>query len=253
MSREKPMYGTSILKAVSVMQCISEQEEPMGASRIAHHTGLPRSTVFKLLDTLTAVGFVEKSAHDATYRLGIGLVKLAGNAMEQLDLVQVARPYLKELNRQTEETIHLGIPEHDQVVYVDKLESRQAVRMYSRVGKTAPLYCTGIGKAMLSRFPSKRLDAYLKEVHPAAYTSRTLTDPEAIRRDLEASRSRGYAIDHGEHEEDVRCIAVPLYRGDKVYGAVSISAPEYRMNAERVAQLLPKLLRCQQNILHRLP
>ncbi|WP_146172110.1 IclR family transcriptional regulator [Melghirimyces profundicolus] len=251
-SEMKPAYGTAVLKAAAILQCLSGSDSPLGVSEISRKTGIGKSTVHKLLQTLIHVGYVEKTQRDARFRLGIGLIKMAHNSLSRMDIVQVSAPFLETLNEETGETVHLGVPDGHQVVYVNKLESRRAVRMYSRVGLTAPLYCTGLGKAILSCFSPEEFSRYLEETKLRSYTQNTLSSPSALTREMETIRKRGYVIDDGEHEEEVRCIAVPLEKGSRIFGAVSVSAPRYRMDDGVLLKYLPPLKICQKNILERL-
>lgn len=248
----KTPYGTSLVKAAMILQYLAEQGEARGVSEIARSTGISKATTFKLLETLQQIQFVEKKGDQAHYGLGVGLAKLAHSSLSNMDLVSVSRPYLEELNRQTGETIHLGIADGPSVVYVMKLESRLAVRMYSRVGISAPMYCTGIGKALLSTFDEDTLQEYLTEVELHPFTAQTITTQDHLVREIAQIRYQGYSIDNSEHEADVRCIAVPLYRNNRLYGAMSISAPSYRMSDETLLGYLPVLLKNQREILDRL-
>lgn len=246
--RTKAPYGTALLKAVEVLEHLANHAEPQGVSDIARHTGLQKSTVFKLLETLQTVRFVEKTAQ-SQYRMGVGLVRLAHTALDQIDLLSIAQPYLAQLNDETGETVHLGVADGNRVVYVAKLESRQAVRMYSSIGKSAPMYCTGIGKALLSRYRPEELEEYLESVERVAWTERTVTGKEALRQEIHRIQVQGYAMDDGEHEADVRCVAVPLGKGESLYGAISVSAPKYRFDDAARNRWLPLLRDCQAHVL----
>jgi DNA-binding IclR family transcriptional regulator len=244
-------YGTAILKAVKILDFLSSRHEPQSLSEISVGTGLNKATAYKLLETLQMVRYVEKNK-DAGYRLGIGLAKLAYSSLQSLDIVQVATPFLEVLNEQTGETVHLGVLDRDEVVYVSKLESKQAVRMYSKVGNASPLYCTGIGKAILSTFSEERLSQYLDGRTFHRFTDSTITTAEGLRNEVNKIRQMGYSVDNCEHERDVRCIAVPLYRDNRLYGAMSVSAPSYRMTDDTLTKYLSLLKQCQHEILERL-
>jgi DNA-binding IclR family transcriptional regulator len=245
------LYGSAIVKAVEILEYLAEKSEPQGVSEIGRALDMNRATVYKLLETLQVVRFVEKLERDATYRLGLGLARLAHRALQQMDVVQAAQPALEWLNEQTQETVHLGVLDENVVVYAAKLESKQAVRMYSKLGNASPLYCTGIGKAILSTFDELALNRYLKAVELRRYTDHTITDREALKEELQRIRARGYAIDNCEHEPEVRCVAAPLYKQGVLYGAFSVSAPSYRMDDETIARYLPMVRQCQEMILAR--
>lgn len=242
-------YGTSILKSVDILKYMADEPHSKGVSEIARDLNMNRATVYKLLETLQLVGFVHKKQSDSTYTLGPGLARLAHRAYEQLDIASIAQPFLEVLNRETKETIHLGIADENMVVYVAKLESTQAVRMHSRVGNASPLYCTGIGKALLSSWGEEALDHYVRNTEFRRYTPSTITDGITLRSALQDIRKNGYAMDNCEHEEEVRCIAFPLYKDGVLYGAFSVTAPSYRMDDHTVKRYIPLMKACQDKIL----
>jgi DNA-binding IclR family transcriptional regulator len=248
---KKTPYGTALIKAVGVLEHLASHRDPQGVSEIARSTGLNKATVYKLLETLQDVRFVEKTDL-SQYRLGIGLVRLAQSSIDQIDLVSIAQPVLVKLNDKTGETVHLGVMDRNRVVYVAKLESRQAVRMYSSIGKSAPMYCTGIGKALLSKYSVEQLTQYFTDVQRVPYTSSTIVAEDALRRELLRIQAQGYSMDDGEHEEDVRCIAIPLYKGQELYGAISVSAPKYRFDDAALHRWLPLLQVAQAKMVDKL-
>ncbi len=245
-------YGTSIIKAVDILKYIGNQTSPSGVSQIAKDLSMNRATVYKLLETLQLVGFVHKRENDSTYTLAAGLARLAQRAYEQIDIAAVSRPYLERLNQETKETVHLGIADNNMVVYLAKLESQQVVRMHSRVGNSSPLYCTGIGKAILSTWTQEDIDHYLQHTELKAFTPHTITDKQQLLEVLSDIRQQGYALDNFEHEAEVRCIAMPLEKDGVSYGAFSLTAPGYRMDDEMVRKYIPLLKSCQEEILKNL-
>ncbi|OYD06705.1 IclR family transcriptional regulator [Paludifilum halophilum] len=251
-NQKKTPYGTAVLKAISILEYLSEKEEAQGVSEIARGTGLNKPTVFKLLETLTLVGWVEKEEREARFRPGLSLIRLAQRSLDQMNVVKLTEPELKQLNEETGETVHLGLLDKWQVVYVNKLECKQTVRMYSQIGRTAPLYCTGIGKALLSCLTEEELGQFFAETELKPFTPQTITRREELLQNLEEIRSKGYAVDKGEHEEEVRCMAIPLQHQNKVYGAVSVSAPRYRTDDERLLRFFTPLENCRRRILERL-
>ena len=245
-------YGTALVKAVKILEFLADQPRGQGASEIARQTGMNKATAFKLLETLQMVGFVEKSPQDSRYKLGFGLIKIACNSLQQIDIVTITAPFLAELNQDTAETIHLAVLNHSDLIYVAKLESTQPVRTISRIGSTAPLYCTGMGKAMLSTFTHREAEAYLAGTCLERHTPSTITDKNELRRELELVRQQGYAVDNSEHEADIRCIAVPLLAKARLWGSISISAPKYRMDDAAIQRHLPALFAVQRKIIERL-
>lgn len=222
---------------------------PKTVTDIARETGMGNSTAYKLLETLQLMGYVERTPF-TTYKLGVALVRLASSYLsDQNGFVAIAEPHLRKLNQLTGETIHLGIRDESHVIYLSKLESTQVVRMHSKVGDKSPLYCTGLGKAILARMAEDELDEYLSKAELVRYTDTTLTTPADIRNEIEKIRNQGYSIDNSEHTEDIRCIAISLQYSNRQCGAMSISAPKYRMDDDTLLSYLPQLLRARDEIL----
>ena len=178
------------------------------------------------------------------------LYALSGQVVENLDLVQIARAPMEALSRQVHETVHLVVPEGTDIVYVHKVDVEQgAIRMFSRIGMRRPMYCTGVGKAMMACMSDEEVDRIWDSSDIQAYTPHTIVTRERLHDVLEAVRHRDCAFDNEENELGVRCIAAAIrdYTG-KVCGALSISAPLMRMSDSYLAQLQPALLATRDHI-----
>ena len=249
MNDTKTPYGSAVIKAGAILGALSSDDGPKTVTEISRDTGISKATVYKLLETLQLMGLVERTPF-TTYKLGVGVVRLARSYLsEQNGLAAIAEPYLRQLNELTGETIHLGLQDGLEIVYLVKLESTQVVRMHSNVGQASPMYCTGLGKAILSSLDDSNIEDYLKQVELHRYTSTTITKPELLRLEVQRIRKRGYAMDNGEHSEDVRCIAVAFPHNRKQWAAISISAPLYRMEDATIQAYAPHLLKARSAIL----
>lgn len=156
---------------------------------------------------------------------------------------QVAAPHLRRLNRRTGQTVHLAAHESGQVIYIDKLDSVQTVRMYSQIGAPAAMYCTAVGKVLLSALPKAQREAHLATIDYHRYTDRTIGGPDELRAELDRVRAQGWAQDRAEHESFINCIGAPVTDGTgRVVAAVSVSVPDVLLNYEQVLDLLPQLL-----------
>ncbi len=139
--------------------------------------------------------------------------------------------------------MHLAAWENGEVVYIDKLDSVRSVRMYSQVGVPAALHCTAVGKVLLAALPKRQREALLASMDYHAYTPQTITDPDALRDELDDVRARGWAQDRAEHESFINCIGAPVTDHDgRIVGAVSLSVPDVLLNYDQVLELLPDLL-----------
>lgn len=211
---------------------------PLGLLELSSRLSLHKSTVHRLLTSLTHLGYVTQDEQSSKYRLTFKIMEVANKMMAKLDILEISRPCLKQLMEKTGETVHLVQLDGNEAVYIDKVEAYQnSVRMVSKVGNHIPLYCSGVGKAIAAQLDNDRLkriwhDTKIKKMTP--YTILTLT---AFMEELKHVREKGYALDNEENELGVRCIAasLPGYEGSPLY-AFSISAPVNRMSDEKIEQ-----------------
>lgn len=213
----------------------------MTLDEIARRSGVHKSTASRLMRTLQRHGFVQ--VQNRHYRLGLGIFSLAHAAAEQLDIREVARPHLESLAHLTRETVHLAVLDDQEVVYIDKIDSQHPLRMYSRIGRRAPCYCTGLGKALLAFLPPGEREKTAAAITYRRFTRNTITDPADLLAHLEQVRRQGYAVDNHEHEDEIHCIAAPIHGLDgRPVAAVSIAAPRSRMPRPELESYVPALL-----------
>jgi DNA-binding IclR family transcriptional regulator len=218
-------------------------EGPASLEQAANRIGVHKSTALRLLRTLEQHGFVHRQS-DYRYRLGGRLFSLAQLALESIDVRVVAAPHLADLNERCGHTVHLAVYEDGEVTYVDKLESRYPVRMYSRIGKRAPLTASAVGKVLLADLPEARRREVVEALEFPAYTARSLRLPSELLTELELVRQQGWAVDRGEYEETVNCVAVPIRGVDgRVIAACSVSTPTVVAPLAALRRLVPDLLR----------
>jgi len=199
--------------------------------------GCSKPTAHRILHTLAARGFLRVDAERGRYTLGATNLRLGMAFLERLDLRAEALPLLRQLAHRTGETVHLGVLDRCDVVYIEKVESKHAVRMFSRIGNTMPAYSTGVGKAILAFLPPEELE----EVLPAkleARTPATITDRAELLRHLEEVRRRGYSTDDIENEEGIRCVGAPVFdHAGVVCAGISIAGPATRVTPDRFPEL----------------
>jgi DNA-binding IclR family transcriptional regulator len=210
------------------------QEQGIGVTRISKLLELPKSSVHDILATLQGDGLVEKDGERNFYSLGLKLFELGNMARANLELRRIATPFLRSLNEELDETVHLTILDGWEVLYVECFESLKQLRTYSVIGVRAPLHCTAVGKAILAFFTEEQVDRMTKAMGLARFTKNTITDRKTLDRELAATRRRGYSVDDAEHEEGVRCIGAPIYNHEsRVVASISVSGPSQRMTPER--------------------
>jgi DNA-binding IclR family transcriptional regulator len=191
---------------------------------------------------------VERTA-GGKFRLGLRLFDFGNRAIEQYDLRDRAQPHLRRLVSDTEETAHLALLEAARVIYIDKIEPTRAVRMITRVGASNPVHCTAVGKAILAFLPEDRVNDIIRRTRFERFTTRTISNEDALRIEIDKTRRRGYAVDDEELEEGLRCIAVPILDAQRLpVAAVSISGPSFRVTAQKLPSIANHLLQCVRGI-----
>jgi DNA-binding IclR family transcriptional regulator len=201
-----------------------------------------KSTALRLLRTLETHRFVQREGVHH-YRLGTALFDLANRALEERDVRRSSEAALRDLNALTGYTVHLASYEGGEVIYIDKYDSTHPMRMYSRIGRRAPLHCTAVAKILLSDLPEAKRRALAESMEYPRLTANTITDPAAYLAELEQVRAVGYAVDNAEHEDFIHCIAAPI-RGPRgtVVAAVSMSVPKVLLDFDGLLAHLPDVL-----------
>jgi IclR family acetate operon transcriptional repressor len=227
----------SIERVLAMLECMADAGGEAGLIEISAGTGLPVPTIHRLLRTLVSVGYVRQE-ESRRYALGPKLIRLGESAQQVIGVW--ARPLLVELAEVTGETANLAMLDSDVIVYVAQVPSAHAMRMFTEVGRRAPAHCTGVGKAMLSQLEESAVRSLLSRTGMPARTARTITDPDLFVDELAEIRQQGYALDDGEQELAVRCIAVPVVQ-DRPRFAVSISGPDSRITGKVISGAVPAL------------
>jgi DNA-binding IclR family transcriptional regulator len=222
----------AVVRATRLLELLRTSDGGASLGELASRSGLAKASVFRMLRTLEETGLVERAPDRDRYRLGVRCLELGQAYLEQTDLRREALPLLHELRSRFNETVHLGVLDDElRVVYLEKLESTHAVGiMMSRVGRTAPSFCTGLGKAMLAALDSDPVSVLDQRGALRRYTPGTITKPDALRTELGRIRKRGYSLDLEEHEPGVRCVGAPIVgpHGELAAG-LSISGPAQRL------------------------
>ncbi len=210
-------------KGLNLLEELAQSTEGMSAIELANGIGIHKTSVYRYLNTLLQAGYI-KTNGDGIYHLGNKILELGSQMLRRMPLRETAHPFLVKLSAETQKTVHLCVLDGQHVVYIDKIESQRSLPIISRIGSRAPAYCTGVGKALLSALPTDQVVSLLREVTLTKQTPITITDPMQLLEEIKVTAERGYAIDNGEHEEGIKCFAVPVrgYGGDTV-GAISLT------------------------------
>jgi DNA-binding IclR family transcriptional regulator len=228
----------SVVRALGILQAFAQVDEAFTLSELSAKLGMPKSSVHRLVSTLEHEGFLARQADSGRYRLGLAVLRLAGPALASIDLRKIARPDLEDLARELKDTVHLAVLDRGDVIYIDKIESPSRVQMVSHIGGRVPAHCTGLGKAMLAYLGQDEIRRIVEERGLALYTPATIVSMDALTAELSAVRARGYAVDEGEHESMVRCVAAPIRDSrTQVVGAVSATTVVTGWEAEHRAAM----------------
>lgn len=227
----------AVERALTILRAFSSGAPELSVSELGRAVGLHKSTVHRLLGTLERTGFVIQDAVSRRYRLGLPLFELGSLVVTTMEVRRTARPYLEEIHRACGETVHLGILDEGEVVYIDKIESTRRVRMYSQVGRRAPAHCTALGKVLMAQLPDAALTDVVERRGLRRFTSKTITSPKELRDHCALIRQQGYALDTGEHEDLIQCAAAPIHdHTSRVVAALSITSVAAAMDQHRVAE-----------------
>jgi DNA-binding IclR family transcriptional regulator len=217
-------------------------EGPASLEQVATSLDVHKSTALRLLRTLHEHGMVHRQ-DDQRYRLGARLFALAQQAIENLDLRGIAHPHLAALNEETGHTVHLAVYEEKEVVYLDKVDGRYPVRMYSRIGKPVAITVAAVAKVILADLPDAERRAVAERLEYPRYTARSTPDAASFLAELARVREQGWASDLGSHEESINCVGAPIRGADgRVAAACSLSAPNVVVTADELLMLRPLLM-----------
>lgn len=225
-----------VVKALQVLDYVTRQGHMVTLTEIVHELKLPKTTVFRYLQTLSATGFLEHDIWHDRYGTGGKFRELARVDHDLHGLREMAQPEMRLLVDTFHETVNLAVLSNSEVVYIDMLEPAKPLRASARIGHRHPAHSTSLGKAMLAYLPEAQL-VLQRDGSLEPMTIKTLTEVSKLRRQVEDVRRRGYAVEMGENEDGLMCIGVPILdRAGYPVAAMSLSAPERRMRPERTSE-----------------
>ncbi len=239
---------TSLQRGLRMLQLLGQTSRGLPASEIAKRSGLPVSTVHRFLVNLESGNFLMRD-NAGNYHLGIACVFLGQAAREQLDVRTVSLPHLEVLNQRTRETVHLTVRHGLSAVYIEKIDSPQPLRIYSRIGASVPLYCSAVGKVLLAYMNETERDRLVSQLDLQRFTENTVGSVQELQTELAKVRKNGYACDLEEHEPHVRCVAAPVWdHSGAVNASLSVTGPAVRMSTARLREIAPLVRRAGMEI-----
>jgi Transcriptional regulator len=245
---EGKTYGTVLIKAKNILDYMMGVDNGVTLKDISEGVHSPKSTTLKILTTLTEQNVVWRNEESKKYYFGSELIGYGQRAMADFDISRIALPYLTKLRDETAETVHLGIEQNNKVIYLQKLESPQSVNLKSRIGGKLNLYSSAMGKALLADKSSDDLDTYLSEITLNPITKYTITSISKLYDEIKMTRKRGYSIDDKENQEEVICVGATLKKNNRIFGAFSVSTPEYRIDDDKLKKIIDSVLETKKEI-----
>jgi DNA-binding IclR family transcriptional regulator len=239
----------SLNKALDIIDAVSKMGKA-GIREISSKTGFPPATTHRIAATLVKRRFFNQDPVTKNYSLSLRFLELGTKVQQQFDLPTIARPYLQKLMSGTGESANLAIGDGDSVVYLDQVQNDNSMlKIFTRLGTRVPLYSTGVGKMLLSRWSKSELDAYLQRTQLIPFTPHTLVSRTQILKELDQISARGFAVDNQEMEEGVRCVAALVFdHKQQVAAAVSISGAAMRITPDRIENFGEKVKQCTLDI-----
>lgn len=220
---------------MDILVLLSRENQPLTVSEISRELNVPKSSTFEILTTMVEKGFLQVDDHLKTYKLGLKLFEVGAAYLYNTDLHKEARPYLETLMTKTGETAFLAIESDGEVVYLDKVEAPSSIRTTATLGNRNPMYRTGLGKAILAGYSDEKVKELMGNKEFIQRTSNSITSYNSLIENLNQIRQRGYSIDDRENEEDIFCVAVPVYdASNRPVAAISVAGLVTRMKEEEL-------------------
>lgn len=240
-------YSKSILRALLILEQFNSSNE-IGIKELSIGTGLPASTVQRIVNTLELKNYVMQNPNNDKYRLGVALYNISKSYAENFDWIDNAKIHMENMVKKHKETVNLAILQGQKIVYLTKVDSPNILRPNFDIGVQYPIFCTSLGKCIMAYQPLELVDTMLSSPIEAC-TKNSITDPDRIRSELSKIRKQGYAMEDEEFQEGLFCISAPI-RGFKgrVLAAISTTIPKYRLEKDNVPAIIKDLIITSNNI-----
>jgi len=223
----------SLGRAFGIMEEIARHRDGIGLAELSKRVGLHNSTTFHLVKTMVSLGYVRQIKDNKRYRIGRPLFALAASALDEVEMTSLATPVLEKLSHDTGEGTQFAVRSGDAVVVLARTSGQGAFQLTDRVGGVRPAHCTAIGKIMLAALSAEQFGRFLERADLKASTPKSIVKASELRREIEKVRNAGMAIDDGEYDTELRCVALPVrdFSG-QIIGAVGLSGPVWRLSHE---------------------
>jgi len=243
-------HANALARGLALLEMVAGSSEPLTLNELSRDTTLPKSTLVRLLAVLAEMEYLVRVDERPSYRLGHKVQGLATSYLASLDLSTATAPYLRPVADATGQTANLGVIDGKHVLHVCVVEPDRPLRFRTGIGTRDDLYCTGLGKLLLSELPSPDVPLCLPAEPFPAHTDATLTTVAALRRDLRRTQRRGYALDDNERSIGLRCVAVSVRVDGECLAAVSVSGASGEFTAATQQRYVSELGKAAEDLAH---
>ncbi len=246
---EEPYFLiNSTVRTLKILEYLSKKKEA-SVSEVSSYLNVNKSTAHRFLASMKHVGFVDQNSENQKYKLSLKVFEIGNRVVEGLNLREIAKPVMHELSDLTGETVNLGIIDNYDVVYIEKVLSKNTLRQDCPIGGRDKIHATALGKAMIAFKPSEYVEKYVEKKGLIKVTERTITETEAFYTELRNIRKNGYSIDSEETMIGLSCIAAPIFNNEnKAIAAISISSPTNRLGQRNIEMFKDEIIKASQLI-----
>ncbi len=234
----------SVLKALKLLDLFTEETYELSLKEISLRSNLPKPTAYRLLSALEEAGFLNKAKeneHDSRYRLGLKLLELGQLVSDKLEVRKIALPYMQQLGKEINEVVHLVVINQGEATYIEKVDSTRALRLYTRVGKSAPLYAGSGPKLLLAYLPEKKQEEVIQLAKSAVYPNGKPIQTDQLKEDLHKIKEEGFSWSAGEQDEDTTGISYPIFDfRNEVVAALAVSGLSSHFTGEHLELIKQK-------------
>jgi IclR family pca regulon transcriptional regulator len=240
---DRKNFIESLARGFSVLECISSSKSGLGLTEISHQTVLNKSTIQRITSTLHQLGYIQRNGETKKFAVGQKALSFSLSVVKNLDLRNISAPYLKDASKATEETVNLAILRGTEIVYVERIKTKQIININLDIGSKLPVYCTSMGKCLLAFLPEYRLSKILASIEFRPFTPKTIKSRNELIEELKKVKKNGFSVNDEELAIGLRSVSAPVrdYTGD-VVAAVNIAVPSVRVSAARLKSDFAKIV-----------
>jgi len=237
-------YNLSVEKTMKLVEIMANHNEPMRLQNISQEAEIPASTTLRMLGTLLQLGYVTQDPDTSKYDLSLKFAYIGEQVKRRFNITQISYSYILDLSNKTGECCCLAVQEGKRILYLDVVTNQvnNILTTTQRIGKSAPMYCTGIGKLLLTNYSNEELKGYVNSTELSQFTPNTITKFDDLVSELDTISKRGYAIDNEECDQGANCVAAPIYDySGHIVAGISVTAPSIRLTSERIDEIIPMI------------